>query len=77
MEPTTAADSMLVISSITSSLDWMLTRDSTGSRNSLRLRAGSVVTSESGSSTSAHHHCGLYSKAAWVSFPQLIAAGED
>jgi uncharacterized protein (DUF1810 family) len=49
MKPTTAADRMLVSSNITSSLDWMLTRDITGRRNALRLFTGSVLTPESGS----------------------------
>src|SRR3954469_17507303 len=49
MNPTTAADRMLVSSNITSSLDWMLTRDITGRRKGLRLLTGSVLTPESGS----------------------------
>ena len=40
MAPTTAADRMLVISSMTSSLDWILTRDIT-LRGSLRFGAAS------------------------------------
>ncbi len=41
MNPTTAADRTLVTSSIASSLDWMLIRDSTRRRRLLGLGAGS------------------------------------
>src|ERR1700742_3064169 len=39
MTPTTAADRMLVTRSMTSSFDWMLTRDITGGRNHRRVNA--------------------------------------
>ena len=49
MMPTTAADRMLVTSSITSSLDWMLIRDSTRRRRLLGFGAGSGWIDVSGS----------------------------